>query len=139
MACTSTPVCIAAGFTAVAVLGCGLAAVVAPGLVPASGLVFASAAAVFAPGLLGVAAAVFAALVAALAFASPAFAQHSHGAHKGPNGGPVEDVAGVHAELIVSGTTITLNILDENNKPVKTASLRALLGQWRTQQMAAAE
>ena len=30
------------------------------------------------------------ALIAALAFASPATAQHKHGAnHKGPNGGPV--------------------------------------------------
>lgn len=62
------------------------------------------------------------ALVAALAFAAPAHAQHKHGEnHKGPNGGPVEDVAGVHAELIVSGATIKLNILDEDNKPVKTA------------------
>ena len=42
------------------------------------------------------------ALIAALAFAAPAAAQHKHGAdHKGPNGGPVEDVAGVHAELVV--------------------------------------
>jgi hypothetical protein len=62
------------------------------------------------------------ALIAALAFAAPAVAQHKHGSdHKGPNGGPVEDVAGVHAELVVSGTTITLNILDEDNKPLKTA------------------
>ena len=58
------------------------------------------------------------ALIAALAFAAPAVAQHSHGAHKGPNGGPVEDVAGVHAELVVSGNTVTFNILDEANKPV---------------------
>jgi hypothetical protein len=58
------------------------------------------------------------ALVAALAFATPAIAQHSHGAQKGPNGGVVEDVAGVHAELVVSGSTITFNILDESNKPL---------------------
>ena len=59
------------------------------------------------------------ALIAALAFATPALAQHKHGDnHKGPNGGPVEDIAGVHAELVVSGTTITLNILDEANKPL---------------------
>lgn len=62
------------------------------------------------------------ALIAALVFAMPAAAQHKHGGdHKGPNGGPVEDVAGVHAELVVSGATITLNILDEDNKPLKTA------------------
>ena len=59
------------------------------------------------------------ALIAALAFSAPASAQHKHGAvHKGPNGGPVEDVAGVHAELLVSGATITFNILDEDNKPL---------------------
>ena len=58
------------------------------------------------------------ALIAALAFAAPAVAQHSHGAQKGPNGGPVEAVAGVHAELVVSGNTVTFNILDEANKPV---------------------
>lgn len=59
-------------------------------------------------------------LVMALAFAPAALAQHKHGDHKGPNGGPVEDVAGVHAELVISETTITLNILDEDNKPVQT-------------------
>jgi hypothetical protein len=59
------------------------------------------------------------AMIVALAFTVPALAQHKHGAnHKGPNGGPVEDVAGVHAELMVSGSTITLNILDEDNKPL---------------------
>lgn len=60
------------------------------------------------------------ALVAALAFAVPAAAQHGHGAQKGPNGGPVEDVAGVHAELVVSGNTITFHILDEANKALPT-------------------
>ncbi len=49
-----------------------------------------------------------------------AFAQHSHGS-KGPNGGAMEDVAGVHAELMTSGNTITFNILDEANKPVATS------------------
>jgi hypothetical protein len=61
------------------------------------------------------------ALTAVLAFAAPAAAQHSHGAQKGPNGGPMEDVAGVHAELVTSGNTITINIFDEGNKPVTTA------------------
>ena len=60
-------------------------------------------------------------LVAAFLFAGPALAQHGHGAQKGPNGGIVEDVAGVHAELVVAGSTITLNILDEANKAVSTA------------------
>ena len=32
----------------------------------------------------------------------------------------MQDVAGVHAELVTSGNTITINILDEGNKPVAT-------------------
>lgn len=50
----------------------------------------------------------------------PAFAQHKHGA-KGPNGGQMEDVAGVHAEMVASGSTITFNVFDEDNKPIKTS------------------
>jgi hypothetical protein len=55
---------------------------------------------------------------AALLLASPALAQHKHGDHKGPNGGPVEDVAGVHAEFVASGASLTFNILNEDNKPL---------------------
>jgi hypothetical protein len=55
---------------------------------------------------------------AVLLLASPALAQHKHGDHKGPNGGPVEDVAGVHAEFVASGASLTFNILDEANKPL---------------------
>lgn len=57
------------------------------------------------------------ALVAALLWSGIAAAQHSHGAMKGPNGGPMQDVAGVHAELVISGNTVTINVLDEANKP----------------------
>jgi hypothetical protein len=70
------------------------------------------------------------ALIAALVLAVPATAQHKHGSdHKGPNGGPVEDIAGVHAELVVSGATITFHILDEDNKalPSKGYSGSALV------------
>jgi hypothetical protein len=62
------------------------------------------------------------ALVATLALSGPAAAQHAHGA-KGPNGGQLEDVAGVHAELLTSGNTITINVFDEGNKPVATRAL----------------
>lgn len=58
-------------------------------------------------------------VAAALLYALPASAQHSHGA-KGPNGGVVEDVAGVHAELVTNGNVVTINVLDENNKPIAT-------------------
>lgn len=59
------------------------------------------------------------ALIAALAWSSPAVAQHAHGA-KGPNGGMMEDVAGVHAELLTSGNTITINFFNEAGKPLST-------------------
>lgn len=58
-------------------------------------------------------------VAAVLLYALPASAQHSHGA-KGPNGGVVEDVAGVHAELVAKGNVVTINVLDENNKPIAT-------------------
>jgi hypothetical protein len=32
----------------------------------------------------------------------------------------MEDVAGVHAELIIAGSTITINVFDEGNKPIAT-------------------
>lgn len=53
-----------------------------------------------------------------LLWAGTSLAQHSHGSMKGPNGGPMQDVAGVHAELVVAGRSITINIYDESNKPV---------------------
>ena len=32
----------------------------------------------------------------------------------------MEDVAGVHAELLTSGNAITINVLDEGSKPLST-------------------
>ncbi|KRR01985.1 hypothetical protein CQ12_15035 [Bradyrhizobium jicamae] len=58
-------------------------------------------------------------VAASVLLGSPALAQqHDHGNVKGPNGGPVKDVAGVHAEFVASGTTVTFHILNEDNKPV---------------------
>lgn len=57
-------------------------------------------------------------LIFTILWTGTAAAQHTHGTTKGPNGGVVQDVAGVHAELVVSGGKITINILDENNKPI---------------------
>lgn len=56
-------------------------------------------------------------VAALLLWAGAAVAQHSHGSMKGPNGGPMQDVAGVHAELVLAGNAVTINILDESNKP----------------------
>lgn len=57
-------------------------------------------------------------IMALLFWAGSAAAQHKHENMKGPNGGPMQDVAGVHAELIVTGNVLTINLLDESNKPV---------------------
>jgi hypothetical protein len=50
-------------------------------------------------------------LTAALALSGviPAFAEN------GPNGGQMEDVAGVDAELMVSGNTLTLNVFVDDS------------------------
>lgn len=58
------------------------------------------------------------AALAALAITPAALAQgHGHG-DRGPNGGPMQDVVGVHAELIVADRTLTVNLFDEGNRPV---------------------
>jgi hypothetical protein len=64
------------------------------------------------------------ALVATVTLSDPAAAQHAHGT-KGPNGGQMEDVAGVHAELMTAGNTITVNVFDEGNKPIATKGFTA--------------
>ena len=64
-------------------------------------------------------------VVAALALSSAAVAQHAHGTQKGPHGGVMEDVAGVHAELVTSGNTVTLHIFDEGGKPIATKGFTA--------------
>lgn len=85
----------------------------------------------------------FMAVVALILWSGIAVAQHSHGNMKGPNGGPMQDVAGVHAELLVSGNTVTINVFDESNKPTSakgfSGSLLIVAGSNReTVQLAAA-
>jgi len=59
-------------------------------------------------------------VLAASLLAAPALADpHRHGA-KGPNGGTLEDVAGVHVEFVPSGNALTFHVLNEDNKPVST-------------------
>jgi hypothetical protein len=58
------------------------------------------------------------ALLAALSIASPALAEDYE---KGPNGGLMLDVAGIDAELLTSGNTVTINVFDASSpKPVST-------------------
>ena len=59
-------------------------------------------------------------------WSAPSFAQHSHGNEKGPNGGPMEDVAGIDAELVTSGNKVTINVFDpKDTKPVPTKGYSA--------------
>lgn len=60
----------------------------------------------------------FLTVVALFLWSGMAAAQHSHGNMKGPNGGPMQDIAGIHAELIFAGNVVTINLFDEGNKPV---------------------
>jgi len=62
-------------------------------------------------------------VASALLFATPALAQHVH--QKGPNGGPMEDVAGMHVEMTVSGKVVTFHVLDDAIKAVSTAGYSA--------------
>jgi hypothetical protein len=63
------------------------------------------------------------AILAALSIASPALAEEYE---KGPNGGLMLDVAGIDAELMTSGNTVTFNIFVPNTpEPVSTKSFTA--------------
>lgn len=63
------------------------------------------------------------ALIAALMFAVPASAEEYE---KGPNKGLMLDVAGIDAELVTSGNTVTINVFDPKNaKPVVTKGYTA--------------
>ena len=62
----------------------------------------------------------------ALMWSAPSYAQHAQGGEKGPNGGPMEDVAGIDAELITAGNKITINVFDpKSTKPVATKNYSA--------------
>ncbi|MBN8980938.1 MAG: hypothetical protein J0I29_06645 [Rhizobiales bacterium] len=58
------------------------------------------------------------AIFAALSMASPVLAEDYE---KGPNGGQMLDVAGIDAELLTSGNTVTINVFEPfKAKPVST-------------------
>lgn len=57
-------------------------------------------------------------LIATILFAVPVFAEDYE---KGPNGGLMLDVAGIDAELLTSGNTVTINVFEAfKAKPVST-------------------
>lgn len=62
-------------------------------------------------------------LIATILFATPVSAEDYE---KGPNGGLMLDVAGIDAELMTSGNTVTFNIFVPNTpKPVPTDGFTA--------------
>jgi hypothetical protein len=57
-------------------------------------------------------------LIATILFAAPASAEDYE---KGPNGGLMLDVAGIDAELLTAGNTVTINVFEAfKAKPVST-------------------
>lgn len=61
--------------------------------------------------------------IASMLFAVPAFAEEYE---KGPNGGLMLDVAGIDAELMTAGNTVTINVFVPNTpKPVSTKGYTA--------------
>lgn len=78
------------------------------------------------------------AAAALLTLASAAFAQgHSHNDKKGPHGGPIQDVAGIEAELVLADRTVTVHVYDEAGKPVPAVgySGSALVGTGQARQV----
>ena len=65
-------------------------------------------------------------LIATILFAAPASAEDYE---KGPNGGLMLDVAGIDAELLTAGNTVTINVFEAfKAKPVSTKGyVRAVL------------
>lgn len=73
-----------------------------------------------------------------LLLAPAAYAQgHAHGDKKGPHGGPIQDVVGIEAELLITDRTLTIHVYDEDGKPVPAAgySGSALVGTGQARQV----
>ncbi len=62
-------------------------------------------------------------VIASVIFASPVLAEEYE---KGPNGGLMLDVAGIDAELLTSGTVVTINVFDASSPtPISTKGYSA--------------
>lgn len=75
------------------------------------------------------------ALAALLAVTTGAHAQ-GH-ADRGPHGGPMQDIVGIHAELLVADRTLTIHLYDEAGTAVPAAgySGSALIGAGQARQV----
>jgi hypothetical protein len=58
------------------------------------------------------------ALLVLISLSGLANAQQTHGPLRGPNGGQMLDVVGIHAELVASGDSLTISVFNEDTTPV---------------------
>lgn len=63
--------------------------------------------------------------IAALAFLGFLSSASAHELAKGPNGGPLVDVAGYHIEMVAKGTELILILTDAAEKPLPSAGTKA--------------
>jgi hypothetical protein len=68
------------------------------------------------------------AILAAFSLASPSLAEEYE---KGPNGGLMLDVAGIDAELLTSGNTVTINVFEpfKPKSPSINNSVKSVFGE----------
>ena len=74
---------------------------------------------------------------AVMSLSGSALAQgHAHG-DQGPHGGRMQDVVGIHAELLFVERTLTVHLYDEAGKPVPSAgyTVSALVGSGQSRQV----
>lgn len=64
-------------------------------------------------------------LLSSLALFAMATATSAHELAKGPNGGPMVDVAGHHVEMVAKGTELVLYLSDAADKPLASAGTKA--------------
>lgn len=64
-------------------------------------------------------------MMTALAIAGLFSTAAAHEVSKGPNGGPVVDVAGHHIEMVTKGTEFVLYLTDAADKPLASAGTKA--------------
>jgi hypothetical protein len=63
-------------------------------------------------------------LLLSLILAAWSGAAFAHELAKGPNGGPLVDIAGHHVEMVAKGTDLVLFLTDAADKPVAAAGTR---------------
>jgi hypothetical protein len=62
--------------------------------------------------------------ITALAFLGLLTTASAHELAKGPNGGPLVDVAGHHVEMVAKGTELVLILTDSADKPLASAGTK---------------